>query len=495
MKFWKEIVNNASLGTAKAPVKWSSLPSFLQEPVAAPNTPDSEEEFLTIASLTYQYRLGGFLAPAMDHKAIANALPETQSYTSAAATSIFKLIFTEELPALTGLWVELCKSKNQIAEPDILTDLLDLGVKRKEFRPYVKAITGKRGEWLANLNPEWIIYVTTENTEELWQTGTPEQRKALVKDFHSIDPAKAIALLKSTWDTEGANEKAAFLELLRNNLSPAELEWLESLKEKSLKVTAVIQDLLKSIPGSTVVERFWIILKDHVRLKSGKALLGMINRTTIEVDDNITFPDDIFKTEIEKLSSDKNVSDNQHVLHQLISAIPPSYWDKYFNEESKTIVELFQKEKETAPYITAIAQAAIRFNDATWLEVILDNTKMDLIKNLLPLMIKALPHPKKQEYAVKFFTEKPHELIDVMTQQNEEWSIALTKAILKFTAGEIYAYNKNFYRQAVAFIPIAILSELESLAPSEDLKRTYWANQSEELKRLLELKKQIIQSF
>ena len=71
----------------------------------------------------------------------------------------------------------------------------------------------------------------------------------------------------------------------------------------------------------------------------------------------------------------------------------------------------------------------------------------------------------------------------------------LAKAILKFTASEIYQYNKHFYRQAAALIPVSILDQLDSFTPGEEQKKPYWQTQRDELARLLTIKQQILQSF
>jgi hypothetical protein len=182
-------------------------------------------------------------------------------------------------------------------------------------------------------------------------------------------------------------------------------------------------------------------------------------------------------------------------LSQLISSVPPSNWNEHFKESNQTIIELFQKEKKSALYLPALVVSAIKFNDAQWIKDLLDHSDKDLIDSSVGLLIRALPEKDRSTYATPFIKQKPQELIPILLEQDEEWSIELARAILKFTANEVYLYNRTFYKPAVSLIPTKLLDELDSFTPSEEQKKVYWKTQSDELSRLLDIKKQILQSF
>jgi hypothetical protein len=374
-------------------------------------------------------------------------------------------------------------------------ELLDMATRRKELRKSIFAVCGKRGEWLSKVNPDWDLFAAGNDADSVWQNGSPEERKNLLRELRLSNASKAIGVLQTTWESEGANEKAAFLEILKTNLSGDDLFWLQSLKEKSQKVNSVLQELLKAIPSSTIVQQYWTIVKEAVMLKSGKALLGMINKTIVDVNENLSVPDLIFKTGIEKLSSNKSVSDNQHILIQLISSVPPSLWNAHFKDNNQAVIALFQKEKKSAIYLPAVALAAIRFSDVQWVKDLIDHGDSDIMDSSIALLIRALPETERKTYLLKYITEKPNEIVQLVSEHNGEWSIDLAREVLKVTAKEVYAYNRTFYKAAVPLIPVGILSELDSFIPSEEQKKPYWKTQSDELTRLLEIKKQIIQSF
>ncbi|WP_276368654.1 DUF5691 domain-containing protein [Chryseolinea sp. H1M3-3] len=495
MKLWEDIINKATLGSGKLPLKSSDIPEIITQKYEVFDSQDPEEDFLRFSSLIYQYRRAGSLPLNFQHIAHAEAELEIKSYCSPKASGVLNTILEEDLMPFLKLWIKQCASKELIVTPELIPALLDIALRKKEFRKLIRDISGKRGEWLCKLNLRWNFNSSSTDQHAVWETGNSEERKELLRDLRTNNPGEALELLKTTWATEGANEKLTYLEILRINLSQSDLSWLESLKEKGQKVNAAVLDLMKSIPTSSIVAEYSNVLKNAINIKKGKALLGMVNKTNLDVSDNLTIPDIVFKSGVEKLSSDKNVSDNQYILAQLISAVPPSFWNDHLQLSAEAIIELFQKEKKTAFYIPALAIASIKFKDINWSKSILDHADPTIIDSSVAPMINSLSGKDRDGYARKFLKEKPREIIQVMIDQEEEWSLDLAKLIIHYTSNEIYNYNRSFYRPAAPLIPVAILEILESFTPTEEQKKVYWKNQSDELARLLTIKQQTLQSF
>lgn len=495
MKFWKAIVDKSLLGSAKMPLQPGDLPPMLLGRAILPSAMDTEESFLKLTSLAYQYRQSG--AMALDMSTIASTTSESEEFPFASlqSTAIARSILAEELFALLGLWLHRMEAKQVVAEPELIPELLDIAAAKKEFRKQITKICGKRGEWLSQLNPTWNFYTTAPDTETLWQTGKPEERRELLRELRLKQDDKARTLVQSTWSEEGANEKAAFLELFKINLSATDLEWLESLKEKAQKVNALILELLKSIPDSTIVQTYWGSIQNAVQIKTDKALLGMISKTYIDIEETVSVPETIFKTGIESLSSNKGITDQQHILYQLMASVPPSYWNTHLNETPANLIELMQKNKKSAFYLTALASAAIRFNDQRWISDLLTHADANQIVTMTVPLVQALPPGSREPFVLRFFTRKPHEFIAMMLEQEQEWSLPMARTILTFTALEVFTYNRTFYKPAVVLIPVQLLNELDSFTPADEQKKPYWRTQSDELSRLLDLKKQILQSI
>lgn len=495
MKTWDEIINKALLGSEKASLTPDDIPSDISDEFVVTTSPDREENFLKLSSLAYQYRQSGARALNVSTITQPAASPEDKSYCAPRANEILKTLLEEDIAVLLEVWLQMCAGKNVLAHPEMIPALLDIAQQEKDLRPLIKAVTGKRGEWLCSLNPQWSFAARHADNKTTWDDGTAEERKELLLSLRNVNPEEGRQLLEASWATEGANEKVAFLEILKTNLSASDLPWLESLKEKGQRVNAAILALLKSIPSSTVVREYQAVLSKCFSIKTGKALLGMISKTELIVDQSFEFPELIFRTGIEKLSSDKNVSDHQYILSQVIMSVPPSFWTEHLQRSPAELVALFQKEKQTAFYLPALAVSATRFNNADWIKTILDKGDKDILSSVLTRLIAGLAEKDRDQYALKFFEAEPPGIIQLMLHGSYEWSLDLAKTILKYTAGEVYQYNKQFYRLAVAHIPTGILEQLDSFTPDDSQRQAYWNNQRDELARLLTLKQQTLQSF
>jgi hypothetical protein len=495
MKLWDDIVNKAMLGSSKLQVRSTDLPEAITTVLDVQDSDDSEENFLRFTSLIYQFRQAGALPRNLQTIAQPPSETETKPYAPEIANEVLKTVLEENLFQFLQLWLARCDAKGLCIAPELMPRLLDEALENKELRKVVVRVCGKRGEWLSRLNPQWNFNEVSLDPTTLWETGKPDERKQVLRELRQTNPNEALNLLQRTWNAEGANEKVAFLEILENGLSAADLSWLESLKEKSQRVSSAILDLLKAIPASTVVQAYGDILKKAVNLKKGKALLGLVNKETIEINHNFPFPDSVFKSGIEKLSSDKNVSDQQFIFAQLVSSVPPSFWNDHFKLPTDVIIGLFQKDKQTAFYVPALAMAAIKFKDVAWIRNLLDHGDAALMNSSIVPLVSGLNGKDRDTYAQKFFQEDSPEMIQLMLNSVDEWSMNFAKLVLQYTAGDVYLYNRSFYRQAAALIPVEILDQLESFTPTDELKKTYWKNQTDELARLLTTKQSILQSF
>jgi hypothetical protein len=59
MKFWDGIINNATLVSAKMPLRTHDLPEFITEVIELNESTEPEEDFLRMAGLAYQNRQAG----------------------------------------------------------------------------------------------------------------------------------------------------------------------------------------------------------------------------------------------------------------------------------------------------------------------------------------------------------------------------------------------------------------------------------------------------
>src|SRR5262249_13671653 len=146
-----------------------------------------------------------------------------------------------------------------------------------------------------------------------------------------------------------------------------DIPFLESLSsEKSKKVKEEALQLLKQIPGSAITKQYEEILKQAVIFKKEKALLGMISKTVVQFKMPASIDAAIYKTGIDKLSSNKEFSDDEFIVFQLIQAVPLSFWEKHFESDPAAIIDLFQKDPIGKKMIPALVIAITRFRNKRW---------------------------------------------------------------------------------------------------------------------------------
>lgn len=481
MQTWEQIINTALLGTDKRGPGANELPEALSEAAALiqQNTTDKEEQFLQTAALAFNYRQCGTMPLKKESVTIEKAAAEDKQYCSLLAVQTLKDILDSESNSLLQFWLQQCSAKEHIVTPEFVPVLLNAGIQQKKLQNLVVACCGRRGEWLSRFNPEWNFSMATTD-EELWQTGSAEQRKQVLEQVRKDDPETARNWLMQTWPREDAGTRIEFLLLLGINIGSADIEFLESLsKEKSKKVKDIALWLLKQIPGSAVVQQYQQLLKQSV--SAGRKGL-QVQLPALD--------ESILKTGIDKLSNSKDYTDDEFVAMQLMQAVPPSFWETHLQSTPDVIIKSWQKDDTGKKLLPAIVQAVVAFKDQRWATAFMQNSHVFYI-DIIPL----LPVKEQEFYSIKFIGQFAENIIEHAIKREDTWSIDLTRAIFIHTARSVYQYNRSFYSRYIHCIPVGIIPELAKCAPGEEHLRATWNNTSEYIITLLNLKKQTIQSF
>jgi len=493
MEFWNDIINTSVIGTDKKMISIAELPADLSavaELITANNQTDKEDKFLQLASIAFNYRQSGVDAVHKETVALPAASPEEKKYCSVPAMQVLRDIRSEDSTPLLKLWLQECNAKQQIVQPELITDLLSVAVQEKRLQPLVAGCAGKRAEWLSRFNEDWN-FSQSQTSTEFWQTGTPVQRKMVLEEIRRADPDAARALLQETWQQEDAAAKTAFLEILSINISEKDIAFLESLTtEKSKKVKDAVFDLLKKIPASAIVLQFQDILKRSVELKKEKALLGLTSKTSLQFHLPQTIDEAVFKSGIDKLSNNKIFTDEEYILYQLIAAVPPSFWERQLEVSPEQIINYFQKDTVGKKMIPALVLAIRQFNDSNWAFLFMQYSEVFYLE-ILPL----LPQQQQEYYSNRFFEQHPDSIISYAAERKETWSAELAIKICRHAAKNPYQYSRNFFNQHIHLLPAAIITELEKCTPPEEYMRAMWSNTSAYITKLMTIKIQTLKAF
>lgn len=492
MQFWDDIVNSAMIGTDKKQLDAAMLPPELVEQagtIQANATLDKEESFLQLAAVALNYRQSGSMPVIKADVDIEVAPAEEKSYSNTEAIQALKNILSEGSIPLLQIWLEYCVDKKQIVLPAMVPSLLSIGIQQKKLQWLIHSCCGRRAEWLGKFNAEWN-FSSGDVPEQVWQTGTMEMRKNVFRETRKNNPSLALEWLQQTWKDEDANAKTAFLELMHTGISEADLPFLESLSaEKSKKVKDEAMSLQRCVPSSAIVNRYQQALEQRVHLKKEKALLGLVNKAALQFEFT-ALEDDIYKSGVEKLSNNKEITDEEHTLFQLIESVPPSFWQKQLQCSAEQVIQYFQKDETGKKMMPAIVTATVKFSDKQFAVSLMQYSEVFYI-DILPL----LPSQQQEHYSTKFFSTHPDSILQYALQYKKEWSFELAKLIFAHASKNPYQYSKAFFNTHINLVPASVIPEIEKFAPAEDYYKTTWSNTCEYITKLVELKHQIIKAF
>ena len=92
--------------------------------------------------------------------------------------------------------------------PEFIPALLDRARQNSALRTIVIEAGGERASWLAAENPNWSFAAV--ETPDTWDTGTKDQRLALLRTERATTPAAARAKIEAAWKSEPADIRAAW---------------------------------------------------------------------------------------------------------------------------------------------------------------------------------------------------------------------------------------------------------------------------------------------
>jgi hypothetical protein len=379
-------MKSAVLGSERspAPAVPAEPESQLGNLLAQVKQENQEAHLLSMASMVSTYERCGLLVVEAETAGAVPSLepcePDTLPRCPATATSYLRRILGGEYLFLLPEFLRAMQVAGRRLPEELLPDVLD-SVKQgfaksdQQMRTAVNAVIGRRGPWLARLNPEWR-FIGAAIAPADWETSNRVSRTELLrrlrmhkdKDKDKDNPEQALSLVQSTWSTDAPEDRIAFIGELEHGLSRQDEAFLEAaLDDRRKEVRQQAAELLMRMRESALVQRVWQRLAPRVRLQttSGLKLKKLLGKASIEVDLPERWEDSMQHDAIEE-KPPQGMGEKAWWLQQMVRAVPPERWESHLQLSPEKCVAAFADSEFGNAMLPAIAESALRHKDARW---------------------------------------------------------------------------------------------------------------------------------
>lgn len=394
-------------------------------------------ELLTQAAVLGAQARAGF-KPRLLAGRMAPCPADPRSVAGAAPMATLMRLLSEPDVGLITEWSELASARQVRVADSAVPVLLDWWSRQPRRPEVVWSVLGKRGEWLASQNPSWRKRVAgseiPSDADEIWQTGKTPERVALLLTIRRHDAARALALIQSTWKSDGADEHRRFIEVLREGCSIADEPFLETaLDDKSKLVRRAAAAVLSLIPNSRFKRRMNERARQMIAMNEKRGAAGRGAKVVLT-------PPKEFDVSWERdgVESQAASAKGQRAwwLRQILSAADLSVWTDALELDPAGVLACIGEDDYFGDALDAMSAAAERGGDAAWSTAIvrcrLQDKKVDiraidgLWRNLRPedreaLLLETADH--------KRFTLA--ERLQILASTGTRWSRPFSGAALK----------------------------------------------------------------
>jgi hypothetical protein len=473
-ELWPNIVNHALLGTDRRPF---TVPSGEARLLAQLAERPQEEALLAAAAALSVYRRAGVVPPVSGKVPVEPCPPEEMPYCSATAGQHLLMMLNGQYPQALAEWLEVAAAHRRVVLPEQLPALLEAGANRAGIRHLILPVIGRRGQWLAGLNPAWRYAQGTPDDVDFpaaWESAAGDDRLRLLAAWRRKDPAAAREAVIAALPAEKAAGRAALVAALSDGLSMEDEPFLESaLDDKSTQVHAHAADLLATLPESRLAGRMLSHLRSLVTISTVQASwIPGFKKTVLQV----TLPDEgdpaLMRDVAAAKGSYSTIGSRGVLFVQMMRAVPPSTWCRLFSASPDDLIKATSRGEEKDLLKTAWREAAVKHKDAEWAVVLLSlwptepNTSgwEQLIHLLTPEQLDRIFTPMVQAEQVKI-----EQAVTLMLATGAKTGPALAVAVLKalrkyVSSSSSYQYSYALYEMSnlAYFVPAAVLAQVSS---------------------------------
>jgi hypothetical protein len=281
---------------------------------------------------------------------------------SPGADAVLTRILAEH-DELLDEWVERAARAGVRAWPRRLPDLLAAATYDRSLRGAALRAGGRPATWLAAQWPDWSWAQGDATDAEGWETGSREERVAMLQAVRAADPAAGRALVESTWEQDAPEDRRAFVEALHDGLSIEDEPLLErALDDRRKAVRTAAARLLDRLPGSARAQRM------AERLRPLVSVSGTLRkRLDVELPDG--FDAALARDGIQEKGVPRGLGQRGWWLHQIVAAAPLGFWTEHLTLAPGQILSLAPTEVRQGLVAATAAQG-----DPAWAQAVAEAT-------------------------------------------------------------------------------------------------------------------------
>lgn len=389
--------------------------------------------------------------------------------------------------AILAEWLQALAASKRRAPDASLPALIEVARTEQWLRPLVLATIGARGRWLAGLNPAWAFATRAAlpahnpaTLAEVWQTGPRSGRLFLLQALRAEDPAQARALLESTWASERADDRAAFVETLEAGLSMADEPFLEAaLDDRGKEVRAAAAALLARLPDSRLAQRMAARGLELVQRSGG--LLAKIEVRLPEECNKALQRDGV------RPKPQAGMGERAWWLSEIVRRTPPAAWCAAWSLTPAQILATRAPKEWRELLLKSWAAAAITYADAEWAAALADLAPREAVP--LAALIPIISADRRDQLLIRLLADgrplgSEHPALGPLRAAPGPWSRELTRAAIgaiarRFARLDEEALTDWHLRAALDEFALAMPPELaeEAIAalPDQLAENRFWA--------------------
>ncbi|WP_052888928.1 DUF5691 domain-containing protein [Thermogemmatispora carboxidivorans] len=334
-----------------------------------------ERKLLLLAGAEAVYALAG-TSPFPLGVAVIPAPAEKLPPCSPQAAALIKSVLQESHSELLPLALELLARHGRRLPFSLLPTVFAALARPSAAAtwPVLAQVIGERGRWLIRQNPSWRILLSslpvTELSEQelnsLWYEGSFAGRLALLRQLRTYNRPLARQWLEEVWPQEQREQRLALLETFEIGLEQDDEAFLEKVRNRrSYQERRLAVSLLLRLPSSACRRELPVVAHGLLQ-REQQSEEGYVVRVVLPE----TPPPSWQRFGIEQKSLSEGQKQHVSWLQELISLVPPGYWEERLQLSPASIVHSLESTWRTE-VLAGLVQATRRHRLPSWARALL----------------------------------------------------------------------------------------------------------------------------